>query len=333
MEYVEGKTLKQFIKEYNQRHTRIPLNYTLRIVYSVGLALAFAHQNKMVHRDVKPGNVILEDTGRVVLTDFGLAQLGHEIDEKEKDSVEGTPAYISPEQALGRPAESRSDQYSLGVIFFEMLTGRQPYDTKDPITMAISHVTNEIPSPKEYYPELDDEIAQIVIKSTHKNINERFGNLAEFLNQITKVRIKAKTAKLPTATLKDLEISAEDVESWSVPAREKEDKRSVVCLHFVDTGQVLDLELNREYMIGRRHRTQPILPDIDLTPFNAYEWGISRLHASLNVMKDQVNITDIGSSNGTWYAGKRLPPNKPQELNHGDLIHLGKLKIQILIYD
>ena len=333
MEYVEGKTLKQFIKEYNQRHTRIPLNYTLRIVYSVGLALAFAHQNKMVHRDVKPGNVILEDTGRVVLTDFGLAQLGHEIDEKEKDSVEGTPAYISPEQALGRPAESRSDQYSLGVIFFEMLTGRQPYDTKDPITMAISHVTNEIPSPKEYYPELDDEIAQIVIKSTHKNINERFGNLAEFLNQITKVRIKAKTAKLPTATLKDLEISAEDVESWSVPAREKEDERSVVCLHFVDTGQVLDLELNREYMIGRRHRTQPILPDIDLTPFNAYEWGISRLHASLNVMKDQVNITDIGSSNGTWYAGKRLPPNKPQELNHGDLIHLGKLKIQILIYD
>lgn len=333
MEYVEGKTLKQFIKEYNQRHTRIPLNYTLRIIYSIGLALAFAHQNKMVHRDVKPGNVILEDTGRVVLTDFGLAQLGHEIDNKEKDSVEGTPAYISPEQALGRPAEPRSDQYSLGVIFFEMLTGRQPYDTNDPITMAISHVTNEIPSPKDYYPELDDEIAQIVIKSTYKNINERFNNLAEFLNQITKVRIKAKTAKLPTATLKDLEISAEDVESWSVPARDKEDKRSVVCLHFVDTGQVLDLELNREYMIGRRHRTQPILPDIDLTPFNAYEWGISRLHASLNVMKDQVNITDIGSSNGTWYAGKRLPPNKPQELKHGDLIHLGKLKIQILIYD
>lgn len=333
MEFIEGKTLKQFIKEYNQRHTRIPLSYTLRIIYSIGLALAFAHQNKMVHRDVKPANVILEDSGRVVLTDFGLAQLAHEIDEKDKDAIEGTPAYLSPEQALGKPAEPRSDQYSLGVIFFEMLTGRQPYDTKDPITMAISHVTHEIPSPKEYYPELDDEIAEIVVKTTQKNTNERYNNLAEVLNQITKVRIKAKTAKLPTASLSDLQISAEDVDSWSVPTTMKEDKSSVVCLHFVDTGQVLDLELDREYMIGRRHKTQPILPDIDLTPFKAYEWGISRLHASLNVQKEQVSITDIGSSNGTWYAGRRLPPNKPLVLKHGDLLHLGKLKIQVLIYD
>jgi serine/threonine protein kinase len=333
MEYVEGKTLKQFIREYNQRHTRIPLSYSLRIVYSIGLALAFAHQNKMVHRDVKPANVILEDTGRVVLTDFGLAQLGHEIDDKLKDTVEGTPAYISPEQALGKPAEPRSDQYSLGVIFFEMLTGRQPYDTKDPVSMAISHVTHEIPSPKEYYPELADEISEIVIKSTHKNIDERYDNLAEFLNQITKVRIKAKTARLPTATLKDLQICDDDVKSWSVPDRHLEEKSSVVCLHFVETGQVLDLELNREYMIGRRHKSQPILPDIDLTPFNAYEWGISRLHASLNVLKDQVSITDIGSSNGTWHAGKRLLPNKTVQLKHGDLLNLGKLKVQILIYD
>jgi serine/threonine-protein kinase len=332
MEYIEGKTLKQFIKEYNNRHTRIPLSYTLRIIYSIGLALAFAHHNRMVHRDVKPGNVILEDSGRVVLTYFGLAQLAYDMDDADKDSVEGTPAYISPEQALGKPAEPRSDQYSLGVIFFEMLTGRQPYDTKDPVNMAISHVTHEIPSPKEYYPELNDEIAEIVVKATQKNLKERYNTLAEFLNQITKVRIKAKTAKLPTASLKDLRISEDDVSSWSVPDREMMDKRSVVCLHFVDTGQVLDLEPNKEYMIGRRHKTQPLLPDIDLTPFKAYEWGISRLHASLNVEKDQITITDIGSSNGTWYAGKRLPPNKPLQLNHGDLLHLGKLKVQVLIY-
>ncbi|NIX55914.1 MAG: protein kinase, partial [candidate division Zixibacteria bacterium] len=294
MEYVEGKSLKQFIQEYNQRHTRIPLSYTLRIVYSIGLALAFSHQNKMVHRDVKPANVILEDTGRVVLTDFGLAQIKHDFDDSEKDSVEGTPAYISPEQALGKPAEPRSDLYSLGVIFFEMLTGRQPFDTKDPVSMAINHVTHQIPSPKEYFPELEDEIAEIVVKATQKNLNARYNNLAEFLNHITRVRIKAKTAKLPTASLKDLKISEDDVGSWSVPARNWEDKRSVVCLHIVDTGQVLDLELNREYMIGRQHRSQPILPDIDLTPFKAYEWGISRLHASLTVTKDEVTITDIG---------------------------------------
>ena len=95
---------------------------------------------------------------------------------------------------------------------------------------------------------------------------------------------------------------------------------------------MIDLELNREYLIGRQHKSQPILPDIDLTPFNAYEWGISRLHASLSVYEDRITITDIGSANGTWHAGKRLQPDKPYALKHGDVLHLGKLKIQILSY-
>jgi pSer/pThr/pTyr-binding forkhead associated (FHA) protein len=87
-----------------------------------------------------------------------------------------------------------------------------------------------------------------------------------------------------------------------------------------------------EYLIGRQHKSQPILPDIDLTPFNAYEWGISRLHASLAIKEDEVTITDIGSSNGTWIAGERIQPDTPYTLKHGDVIHLGKLKVQLLNY-
>ena len=331
MEYIKGKSLAEFIHEYNQKQARIPITYALRITYSIGLALAFAHQNKIIHRDVKPGNVILEESGRVVLTDFGLAQLGQEED-KKKDEVEGTPAYISPEQALGRSVDARADQYSLGVIFFELLTGRKPFNENDPVNMAISHVTHEVPSPQEFVPEIPDDVANIVIKATQRNPSGRFTSMNDFLQQLTKVRIKTKTAKLPTASLKNLKLSSDRVASWAPPNKQVEQTSPTVSLHFVDTGQVMDLQLNREYMIGRKHKSQPILPDIDLSPFNAYEWGISRLHASLTVRMNDVTITDLGSSNGTWHAGKRISANQAYALKHGDVVHLGKLKIQILVY-
>ncbi|HKJ28182.1 MAG TPA: FHA domain-containing serine/threonine-protein kinase, partial [Anaerolineales bacterium] len=293
MEYIRGKTLKEFIQEYNNRQARIPIMNALRITYSIGLALAFAHQNQVVHRDVKPGNVILEESGRIVLTDFGLAQLGEEEDRRKKE-VEGTPAYISPEQALGRATDPRADQYSLGVIFYELLTGRKPYETEDPVTMTISHVTNEVPSPQEYVPEIPDEVAEIVVRATQRNPGKRYDSMNEFLSQLTKVRIKTKTAKLPTASLKDLKLSSDRVASWAPPDMKLGKDDAYVSLHFVDTGQVMDLGINREYLIGRGHQSQPILPDIDLTPFSAYEWGISRLHASLTIKNNEVVIADLG---------------------------------------
>lgn len=332
MEYIEGKTLKQYINEYKRSQSRIPLTYTLRTIYSLGLALSFAHRNNIVHRDIKPSNVILENSGRVVLTDFGLAQLLDANETNSSQAMEGTPAYISPEQAIGRGATPLSDQYSLGVIFFEMVTGRKPYSAEDAVSMALRHATSDMPSPKEYFPEVPGDVAEIVIRATRKNPQERYPQISDLLKDLTKVRIQSKTAKLPTASLKDLESSSHRVATWTPPEYKLGQRESVVCLHFVDTGQVLDLELNREYLIGRQHRSQPILPDIDLTPFKAYEWGISRLHASLSIQMDQVSITDLGSANGTWHGGVKLAPNQPYLLKHGDVVHLGNLKAQILIY-
>jgi serine/threonine protein kinase len=332
MEYVQGKTLRQFINEYTLSQTRIPLNLTLRIIYSVGLALSFAHQNRLVHRDVKPSNILLEDTGRVVLTDFGMAKLiGQPY--VTPPGLEGTPAYISPEQALGQAPEPASDLYSLGIIFFELLTSLQPHTSKDdPVATTINHLTHDIPSPIEYFPELPEEVAAIVLKATRRNIKERYATMVEFLEELTRVRLKNKTAKLPTASLKELQESSDRAASWSPPDVRLGGEPSQVSLHFIETGQVLNLKLNKEYLIGRQHKSQPILPDIDLTPFNAYEWGISRMHASLAVRPDMVSITDIGSANGTWHNGKRIPANQPYPLNHGDVLHLGKLKVQILNY-
>jgi pSer/pThr/pTyr-binding forkhead associated (FHA) protein len=114
---------------------------------------------------------------------------------------------------------------------------------------------------------------------------------------------------------------------------QKEKRGKEIALYFLDTGQVLELEPNREYTLGRIYKEQPVVPDIDLSPFKGYEWGISRLHAILEVKQDQVFITDNNSSNGTFHAGNKIPPDTPYLINHGDIVMLGKLRLQILISD
>lgn len=333
MEFVHGKTLKQFIVDYQLRQIRIPVVRTMRIIYSVGLALTYAHKKDMIHRDVKPSNIILEDSGRVVLTDFGLSRLTSHIEAETGTGFSGTPAYIAPEQALGKSSNPRADIYSLGVIFFEMLTGKQPFKADSPLAVAMQHVTQEIPAPKDFVPEIPDEVNAIVRKATSKNPNLRYTSMKEFIQELTKVRLKVRTAKLLTASLTTLRESSDQVASWAPPDKIDTGPGKQVSLNFLETGQVIELELGREYVIGRRHKSQPIIPDIDLSPFKAYDWGISRLHANLRVDQNDVSITDLGSSNGTWHAGTRLVTDHPYSLKHGDVLHLGKLKIQILIYE
>jgi hypothetical protein len=103
------------------------------------------------------------------------------------------------------------------------------------------------------------------------------------------------------------------------------------ALNIVEIGKIIPLENKEEFTLGRSAEGQPISPDIDLSFYRAYEYGVSRLHASLKVWKDQVSITDLGSVNGTMVNGKRISPHKSMILNHGDLLSLGKLKLQVLI--
>lgn len=333
MEFIEGDTLKEIIEDYRFRQLRFPISRTLRIVYSIGLALTYAHQRDIIHRDVKPSNVMVEQSGRVVLADFGLARLTTGQGDTQTGEIKGTPAYMAPEQALGKSSDQRSDIYSLGVIFYELLTGRQPFLDKNPLAVAMKHVTDPLTAPRAFVPEIPEDVEAIVLRMMIKNPNERYPSVNEFLKELTKVRLKVRTARLPTGALSDLKVSSDEYTTWAAPDRPDNREQVQVCMHFLDTGQILELDSNREYTIGRKHKSQPIVPDIDMTPFQAYEWGISRLHAAVSVKPDELTISDIGSSNGTWHAGIRLPVNVPYHLAHGDIVHLGKLKIQFLIYE
>jgi serine/threonine protein kinase len=324
---------KSLIEEYKKKYIRLSLPKCLRTIYSIGLALSYAHQRGVIHRDVKPGNVMVENSGRVVLADFGLAKLLYKQVNTETGRIKGTPAYMSPEQALGHSCNPRSDIYSLGVISYELLTGKLPFTADNLIAMAMKQVSESPLPPRSVVPEIPTEVEKIVLQAMSKNPNERYETVNEFLHDLTKVRLRIRTARLPTASLSSLKELDGNVASWTRPDRQEDQEGPRVSIHFVDTGQIINLDMEREYTIGRKHKSQSVIPDIDLSLFKAYDWGISRLHATIVARPGFVSITDIGSSNGTWIDGKRLQPNQPAQLKHGDIFYLGKLKIQLLNYE
>ncbi len=172
-EYIPAGTLKERISEGGLSVAEI-----LDIATDIGQGLDFAHQKGFVHRDVKPGNVLFRNDGRVVLADFGIAKA---MDGSNSSTVAGmsvgTPDYMSPEQARGEPVDGRSDLYSLGTVLYEMLVGQAPYQASDPFTVALMHVTHPVPTLPEQFAWLQPLINGLMAK----NAQERYGSGAAFV--------------------------------------------------------------------------------------------------------------------------------------------------------
>ena len=183
-EYIDGADLGKVLEEYTQRGELIPHADVLRIGHAIASALDFAHQRGVIHRDVKPANVLVERSGRVVLGDFGLAL---EVQQGTLGEVIGTPHYISPEQARhSAEAVPASDLYSLGVILYEMLTGAVPFDDPSPTTVAIQHITLLPPPPGEINPDLNEETEQVLLKSLSKTPQARYQSGSELMAALEK---------------------------------------------------------------------------------------------------------------------------------------------------
>jgi serine/threonine-protein kinase PpkA len=178
-EYIPGGTLKERVTEGG-----ISVAETLDVVSDIAQGLDFAHQKGFVHRDVKPGNVLYRNDGRVVLADFGIAKA---MDGSNSSTVAGasigTPDYMSPEQARGEPVDGRSDLYSLGTMFYEILVGHPPYQAADPFTVALMHVTHPIPVLPEPYEWLQPLIQGLMAK----NPAERYNTGAAFIEAMHKL--------------------------------------------------------------------------------------------------------------------------------------------------
>ncbi len=180
MEYVEGgKTLKQLLQELAAKNERLPLDRTLDIVARLADALAYAHGLGMVHRDIKPANVLLPGLERPVLSDFGIARLLGETGLTGSGVMIGTPAYMSPEQGRGERGDARSDIYALGIVLYEMLTGRPPYDADTPYAVILKHINDPLVPPHAVIGALPESVERIVLKCLAKNPEDRFASMGE----------------------------------------------------------------------------------------------------------------------------------------------------------
>ncbi|CAG0929495.1 serine/threonine-protein kinase PpkA [Thermoflexales bacterium] len=182
MEYIDGTDLGKFIAQAAPRRERVSYKEAIRIGRAVASALDYAHQRGVVHRDVKPANVLLSSDDRIVLTDFGLAM---DVQQGSFGEVFGSSLYIAPEQARrSADAVPQSDQYSLGVILYQMLTNALPFDDPSPASVALQHMTRTPPPPRQLNPALNAETEQVLLKVLSKVPTDRFAKCRDFIDAL-----------------------------------------------------------------------------------------------------------------------------------------------------
>lgn len=193
MEYVEGQSLKERLGR------PMALEQTLKITGQVGRALQYAHEHGIVHRDVKPSNILLARDDWALLSDFGIAKvLESPIHLTQSGAFVGTPEYMSPEQGRGMPVDARCDIYALGVVLFEMLTGRPPFSGDTPMTVLLKHISEPLPLPRSLNPSIPEEVQQAIVKATAKEPGERYASAGEMVAALGGGRI-AEQAISPIA--------------------------------------------------------------------------------------------------------------------------------------
>ena len=175
MEYVEGITLKTYIEKKGQ------LNYkeAISIAIQVARGIDPAHNNNIVHRDIKPQNIMISHEGKVKVTDFGIARAA--TSNTIHSDVMGSVHYTSPEQARNGFVDGKSDIYSLGIVMYEMVTGRVPFDGDTTVSIAIQHLQEEMVAPSVYAPDLPISLEKIILKCTQKSQDRRYGTMGELL--------------------------------------------------------------------------------------------------------------------------------------------------------
>ncbi|WP_038116003.1 Stk1 family PASTA domain-containing Ser/Thr kinase [Veillonella sp. AS16] len=181
MEYVDGETLKEYIT----RHGRLSIDEAVKFTIAIAEGLEHAHAMGIVHCDIKPHNVIITRTGRVKVTDFGIARAMNATNTvMYTNSILGSAHYLSPEQASGKPVDGNTDIYSLGVVLYEMLTGRVPFEGETPIAVALKHVREKVTPPTRYNPSIPPLLEAVVMKALAKNPADRFESISDMISDL-----------------------------------------------------------------------------------------------------------------------------------------------------
>ena len=180
MEYIDGITLKDYIDSEHVLNWKDAVHFVVQILR----ALQHAHNRGIVHRDIKPQNIMLLTDGTIKVMDFGIAKFAREESRTATDQAIGTVHYISPEQARGDVTDAKSDLYSVGVMFYEMLTGRKPFDTDNPVSIAVMHMQNVAVRPRDINPNIPSGLEEIIMHAMEKDASKRYQTAAEMIRDI-----------------------------------------------------------------------------------------------------------------------------------------------------
>lgn len=177
MEYLPGETVEHFL----DRRGRFPLEKAVSVISQVAKGLTAAHDAQLIHRDIKPSNLIMNNAGHVTITDFGLVRPQKKVQQTQVGMIVGTPQYLAPEQASSIPMDLRADIYSLGIVFYQLLSGQLPFMSNTPMELLMKHMNEPMPDPRQILPEIPDRIVEIIQRMTAKDPNDRYIGCRELL--------------------------------------------------------------------------------------------------------------------------------------------------------
>jgi len=314
MEYVPGGALDQVLAE-----GAMPVERALGLTLPIGQALAYAHGEGMVHRDLKPTNVLLPRPDWPLVVDFGLAGvLSAQVSVMHSSVVTRPVSYLSPEQVSGEPADERTDIYSLGLMLFEMLTGRLPFTGKSAAQSMMRRMREDAPSPLAFDPSIPVALEAVVQRALARDPRARYAQMSTFVGDL-----QSATADLDSGPAAPAVPAGHSITMQLSLHQEIEGPR----LFIATSGVALPVPGDDEVLVGRTDPTQSSSPDINLEPYGGGSAGVSRHHSRLLHRPDGWYVEDLRSTNGTYLNEVRLLPSRPVRVRSGDLLRFGQMTL------
>jgi serine/threonine protein kinase len=331
MDYIDGQNLKYHTLTHGPMEPLRALDYAQQI--SEGLDTAYKHG--VVHRDIKPQNIVINSKDAVKITDFGLARSRETVTLTQSNVFMGTAYYIPPEQAeSGRSADTRSDLYSVAAVLFEMLTGNPPFEGETAVDIVVKHMNDKVPSICRVRPELPREVDLFMQKAMAKSPADRYSTPREFISALEQLQQRVQASLSELQDLKERhgeaseQVQRELAGHFRVTPEEGINKptppppRKQARLLVATSGQAI--ALTRDLMVvGRQDPVLGIFPEINLA-----DKTVGRRHAYLRNQHGQFTVEDLNALNKTRLNGEILSPYEERTLKDGDVLRFGSVEVR-----